>query len=124
MHRRHFEGRHLVYQWIRLDMLYKLVKAFFSNFGIIMPPPSVAGDVYCFPRRQLIFIFVRRVIYRLRVCTFRNRFCLSVCTTIVKRIERLCFYPNCLMLYVNGFVSTSSTNENIKFIFELMAENR
>ena len=26
-------------------------------------PTSVAGEVYCFPRRQLIFSFDRRVIY-------------------------------------------------------------
>ena len=26
-------------------------------------PPSVTGEVYCFPRRQLIFSFGRRVIY-------------------------------------------------------------
>ena len=43
MHHRLFEGRHLV-----------------------MPPPSVAGEVYCFPRRQLIFSFDRRVIYHLK----------------------------------------------------------
>ena len=31
-----------------------------------MPPPSVTeelGEVYCFPRRQLIFSFDRRVVY-------------------------------------------------------------
>ena len=31
----------------------------------IMPPPSVMGYLYCFPRRQLIFSFDRRVIYHL-----------------------------------------------------------
>ena len=32
---------------------------------IMPPPPSVTGEVYCFPRRQLIFIFRfgRRVIH-------------------------------------------------------------
>ena len=40
MHRRSFEGRHLV-----------------------MPLPSVTGEVNCFPRRQLIFSFDRHVIY-------------------------------------------------------------
>ena len=30
---------------------------------IAIPPPSVTGEVYCFPRRQLIFRFGRRVIY-------------------------------------------------------------
>ena len=32
------------------------------NFKIIMPPPSVTGEVYCLPRRQLIFSFDSRVI--------------------------------------------------------------
>ena len=27
-----------------------------------MPPTSVSGEVYCFPRRQLIFSFGKRVI--------------------------------------------------------------
>ena len=29
-------------------------------------PPSVTGEVYCFPRRQLLFIFDRRVIKYLK----------------------------------------------------------
>ena len=35
---------------------------------LFMPPvpPSVTGEVYCFPRRQLIFSFGRRVIYHLK----------------------------------------------------------
>ena len=33
---------------------------------IIMPPPSVTGEVYCFPRCQIIFSFGRRVIYHLK----------------------------------------------------------
>ena len=32
-----------------------------------IPPPSVTGEVYCFPRRQLIFSFGWRVIYHLKV---------------------------------------------------------
>ena len=31
-----------------------------------MPLPSVTGEVYRFPRRQLIFSFDRRVIYHLK----------------------------------------------------------
>ena len=46
MHRRPFEGRHLVLLWL---------------------PPSITGEVYSFPRRQLIFRFDRRVIYHLKV---------------------------------------------------------
>ena len=43
---------------------------------------------------------------------------LSVCTTIFKRIAGLCFYPKSLMLYINGFVSTSSFQISESF-FEL-----
>ena len=32
-------------------------------FGNNCAPPSVMGEVYCFPRRQLIFSFGRRVMY-------------------------------------------------------------
>ena len=35
----------------------------------------------------------------------------SVCTTILKRMAGLCFYPKSSILYINGFVSTSSTNK-------------
>ena len=33
---------------------------------LFMPPPSVTEEVYCFPRRQLIFSFDKRVIYHLK----------------------------------------------------------
>ena len=32
------------------------------NLEILMPPPSIMGEVYCFPGRQLIFSFDRRVL--------------------------------------------------------------
>ena len=51
------------------------------NFKIIMPPPSVTGEVYCLPRRQLIFSFDSRVIaisFEKNERTFRNRFRPSV----------------------------------------------
>ena len=34
---------------------------------ILMAPPSVKGEVYCFPRRRLIFRFGVRVIYHSNV---------------------------------------------------------
>ena len=40
----------------------------------------------------------------------------SVCTTIFNRIAGLCFCVICLMLYINGFVSTSCTNWWINFL--------
>ena len=46
-------------------------------------PPSVTGKVYCFPRRQLIFIFDRRVMYRLNgLWEYIPKSIPSVCTTI------------------------------------------
>ena len=57
---------------------------FFSNKAEIelCLPSSVTGEVYCFPRRQLIFSFDGRVIYHLEMCfrvaTFWSRFRPSV----------------------------------------------
>ena len=45
-----------------------------------------------------------------RSLRFRNRFRLSVCTTIFKRIAGLRYCLKSLMLYINVFASTSSTN--------------
>ena len=38
----------------------------YSSRLLCPPPPSVTGEVYCFPRRQLIFSLGRRVIYHLK----------------------------------------------------------
>ena len=95
-----------------------------------MPPNSVTGEVYCFPHRQLIFSFVRRVIYHSKgFWDYIPKSIPSVCTTVLKRIAGYHFYPKCLMLCINGFVSTSSTKywnlfSNFEFVFELLAENR
>ena len=48
---------------------------------------------------------------------------------IYKRIAGLRFYPKSSMLYINGFVSASSTKKwkdflKFQFFFELLAENR
>ena len=102
--------------------------------GYICLFPSVTGEVYCFPRRQVIFSFGRRVVYHSKglweyIPKSIPSVCLSVCTTIFKLIAGLRFYLKYLMLSINGFVSTSSINEwkvysNFKFVFELVAENR
>ena len=52
---------------------------------------SVTGEVYCFPRRQIIFSFDRRVIgisieRFARVHSKIDFVCPSVCTTIFERI--------------------------------------
>ena len=54
---------------------------------IIMPPHNVTGEVYCFPRRQLIFRFGRRVIYHSKgLWEYIPKSIPSVCTTILKLI--------------------------------------
>ena len=96
-------------------------------------PPSVTREVYCFPFRQLIFSFGRRVIYHSKglweyISKYIPSVCLCVCTSVFKRIAGLRVYSKSLMLYINRFVSTSSTNQlkfffsKFKFVFELMAE--
>ena len=67
------------------------------------PPPSITGEVYCFPRRQLIFSFDRRVLYHLKglweyIPKSIPSVCPSVCTTILKRIAGFSFYFKCLFL--------------------------
>ena len=47
-----------------------------------MPLPSVTGEVYCFPRRQLIFSFDSRVVYYLK----------GLLEYITKSIPSVCLY--------------------------------
>ena len=57
--------------------------------------PTVTGEAY----------------YFLVASNFHYRFRLSVRITIFKLISGFRFHPKCLMLYINGFVSMSSTNK-------------
>ena len=90
-------------------------------------------------RRQLIVSFGRRVINHSKglweyipksIPSGALSVHLSVCTTIFKRIDGLNFYPKSLMLYINRFVWTSSSNKwkaflsNFESVFEILAENR
>ena len=99
------------------------------TYWVFIPPSSVPGEVYCFPRSQLIFSFGRRVVYHSKGLWEYNlkSIPLSVCTTILKRIPGLHFYPKSL-LYFNGFVSTSSTKLMEMFFFFkfriFLSENR
>ena len=89
------------------------VGAYFYLKLFLCLPPSVTGEGYCFPRGQLIFSFDRHIYYiisKVFESILRNRFRLSVCTTIFKLLAGLCFYVKCVMLCINGFVDTSSTN--------------
>ena len=86
---------------------------------VIMPSPSVTGEAYCFPRRQIANKFsalvcvsyINNIIRKVFENTFQNRFRLSVCTAIFKGIARLRFYPKYLMLCIRWSVVTSSTNK-------------
>ena len=161
------------YNWVVFFYCSAIKNLFYHNIlilysiCIIMPPPSVTGEVYCFPRRQLIFSFGRRVIYHSKKGFWKYipnsilSVCLSLCKQVFKRIAgfslfilnlQCCismdsfrralqtngkhffqisnsftnFWPktvfflqkrarreywlNCNVLYINGFVSTSSTN--------------
>ena len=73
--------------------------------NLLCIPPSVTGEVYCFPRRQLIFSFGRRVIYHSKnLWEYIPKSIPSVCTTIFKGISGLHFNLKSLMLNINGFV--------------------
>ena len=101
-------------QWFNSVKFNNELQLFNSVLQRIMPPPSSTGEVYCFPRRKQIFSFGRRVIYRLKglweyIPKSIPSVCLSIYTTIFKRIAGLRFYPKSLMLYINGFASTGST---------------
>ena len=71
----------------------------------IMPTPRVyTREVYCFPRRKLIFRFGRRVIYLSKgLSEYIPKSFASVCTTIIKRIAVFFFYPKSLMIYINVY---------------------
>ena len=61
-----------------------------------MNPPSVTGEVYYFPPRQLIFRFCMRVIlsFKRTLQQYIPKSIPSVCTTIFKRIALLFFFIN------------------------------
>ena len=54
-----------------------------NRFGlVIMPPPRVSGEVYCFPRRQLIFSIGRSIMHHSK----------CLCEYIPKSIPAVCLY--------------------------------
>ena len=95
-----------------------------------MPPPSVTGEEYCFPRRPLIISFGMRVILLLKGTYLRvhseiDSVCLSVCTTIFKRIAGLHFYPKSLMLTsMDSIQRAPQTNGKFFSKFEFLGENQ
>ena len=91
-----------------------------------MPPPSVKREIYSYPRHRLIVRSGGRDISferSFRVHSEIDSVCLFVCPTLrssvclyydlqtIKRIADLSFYRKSSMLYINGIVSTSSTNK-------------
>ena len=64
-----------------------------STVQLLCLSPIVTGEVYCFPRRPLIFSFGRRVIYHLKgLWEYIPKSIPSVCTTIFKRKAGFCVY--------------------------------
>ena len=64
--------------------------------NLLCLPSSVTGEVYCFPRRQLILSSRRCVIYHSKglwqyIPKLIPSVCLSICATIFERIAGLCF---------------------------------
>ena len=124
------------HQFLIMQCIQKLIICS-SSFSIMISmylclSPSVTVEVYCFPRRQLIFSFGRRVIYHSKglweyIPKSIQSVGLSVCSTTFKRIAGIRFYPKSLLLYINEFVSTSTSNKwkaFFKFVFKILTENR
>ena len=94
-----------------------------------MPPPSVTGEVYCFPRCQLIFRFGWRCIYHskgLREYIPKSipSVCLSVCTMVFKRIAGLRFYPKSLCYASMDSIQWDlQTTEKVFFKFQIHFRN-
>ena len=87
---------------------------------IIMPPPSVTWEVYCFPRRQLIFSFDGRVIHHSKgLWEYIPKSILSVCTTIFKRIAGLCFFMLNVWCYTSMDLSQRALQTNRKLFFQI-----
>ena len=90
------------------------------------PPPSVTWEVYCFPHRQLISSFGRRVISFERSLKFISKSVLFVCTMIFKRIVGLHFYPWCYASVVSSRQALQTNWKlfsNFNFVFKLLAKN-
>ena len=88
--------------------------------GILEPLLLVPYRKATFPTSSSLFLIIKFLLPNCELTkmfqkmTFLVIYFLSVSlfayTTIFRRIAGLCFYPKSFMLYINGFVSTSSTN--------------
>ena len=101
-----------------------------------MAPPSVKGEVYCFPRRRLIFRFAVRVIYHSKgLLEFIPKSISSKCWAVCQSASRswneeLAFV---FILNLRCYTSIDSSRQALqsngsffkfKLVFELLAENR
>ena len=88
---------------IKAENLWRRGKQLTSLTTLDMPPHSVKGEVNCFPRADYFSAF--RVIYHLKGLSesFRNRFHLSACNAMWKRITEIYYYSKFLMLCINNF---------------------
>ena len=87
-------------------------------------PPSEMGEVCCFPCRQLILHFDWRIIYignSKGLWEDIPKSILSVCQYhVFQTYSWPLFYSKSLMSYINGFISTSFTNQwNDFFKFQI-----
>ena len=89
---------------------------------LLCPPPQCNGGgilLSSSPNNFQLWCAARRVIYHSKgVWEYIPKSIPSVCTTIFKRIAGLCFYLKSLMLYINGFVLTSSGKRWKVFFFK------
>ena len=59
--------------------------------------------------------------------TFQNRFHLSVCTTMLKRVTKIYYHSKFLMLYINNFSRQAPQTRGrlfFNFFFKSLAKNR
>ena len=92
-------------------------------------PPSVTGEVYCFPRRHLILSFGRRLIYHSKGLWEYISKSIPSDTTIFKRIRDFVFILN-IWCYTSMDSSQQALQNNgklfpnLKFVFEILTENK
>ena len=86
--------------------------------------PGVAGEVYCFPRYQLIFSFGRRVIYHSKgLWEYIPKSIPFVCTTIFKQIffkriaKRELNIDQIAMCYIYQWIHLNKLYKLMKFFF-------
>ena len=124
----------VMHYWFCLNELYKLMESFFQIFwGKPKFFQRIKGrNIYqiamCYISLDLSqqalqingkFFWNSKLVFEILAANWK----------IFKLIERCEYWPNCNVLYINGFASTSSTNQwkafsNFNFVFKLLAKKR